>query len=62
MSEVALIFNGVVDNIATVDENTGATWYATMGQRYVVVDLTGVTPRPSPGWLYDGATFAPPSS
>ena len=47
MPILAIIENGTVANVIVAD-----TWPN-------AVDVTDVTPRPAPGWLYDGQTFTP---
>ena len=46
---IALIENGTVVNTIVAD-----SWPEG-------VDITDITPRPGPGWTYDGETFAPPA-
>lgn len=45
---LALIENGVVANVVLADAWPGG------------IDVTDITPRPGPGWLYDGETFTRP--
>ncbi|WP_374347749.1 hypothetical protein [Chitinimonas sp.] len=54
MSDFALIENGVVRNVIVSTQAYAQT------QASTVVDLTGVNPRPGPGWTYNGASFAAP--
>lgn len=49
MAIFALIENGIVTNVITAD-----AWPEG-------IDVTDVSPRPAPGWLYDGSTFSPPA-
>ena len=44
----ALIDNGIVSNVILADTWPGG------------IDVTNVTPRPGPGWTYDGSTFTAP--
>lgn len=44
----AIIEGGIVANVILADEWDG-------------VDVTDLDPRPSPGWAYDGQSFAPPA-
>lgn len=46
---LAIIEAGVVANVIIADEWPGG------------IDITDLTPRPAPGWSYDGATFSPPA-
>lgn len=48
MPILAIIENGIVANVIVAD-----AWPNS-------IDVTDVTPRPGPGWAYDGATFTPP--
>ena len=45
----ATIGGGRVANVILADEWPGA------------IDVTDLTPRPGPGWTYDGEAFAPPA-
>ncbi|WP_374355109.1 hypothetical protein [Chitinimonas sp.] len=56
MSEYALIDGGVVGNVIV------STLAYAQTQASTVVDLTGVNPRPGPGWIYNGANFAAPTT
>lgn len=47
MRTYAVIDNGIVTNVVLAE-----TWNG--------IDVTDVSPRPGPGWLYNGATFTPP--
>lgn len=44
----ALVENGIVTNVIRAEAWPGG------------IDVTDLSPRPGPGWLYDGATFTPP--
>lgn len=44
----ALVENGIVTNVIRAEAWPGG------------IDVTDLTPRPGPGWLYDGTTFTPP--
>ena len=46
---LAIIENGVVANVIVAD-----AWPSG-------IDITNFTPRPGPGWTYDGTTFSPPA-
>jgi len=50
MPILAIIENGTVANVIVAD-----AWPNS-------IDVTDMTPRPGPGWAYDGATFTPPAS
>lgn len=45
----ATIEGGKVANVILADEWPGA------------IDVTDLTPRPGPGWAYDGSVFSPPA-
>ena len=49
MRTLAIIENGIVANVIIADAWPNA------------VDVTDLTPRPGPGWTYDGQSFAPPA-
>lgn len=52
MTKRYAILNGsTVDNIAIADEPMLDTW----------IDLTGITPEPSYGWVYEGGVFVAPA-
>jgi len=56
----AIIDAGVVHNIGTGD----SAWATTISSYHeYVIDLTGVTPQPGPGWSYDSVaqTFTAPT-
>ena len=46
--DIALIENGTVVNVIVADSWPGG------------IDITDLTPRPGPGWTYDGEAFAAP--
>jgi hypothetical protein len=46
---IAIIEGNTVANVIVADEWPGGT------------DVTDLTPRPGPGWTYDGLAFAPPA-
>lgn len=46
---IALIENGIVTNVIVAD-----AWPSG-------IDVTDLTPRPGPGWAYNGTTFSPPA-
>jgi hypothetical protein len=46
---MAIVDSGVVVNLIVADAWPGG------------IDVTDLTPRPGPGWTYDGQVFAPPS-
>lgn len=48
MKRFALIESGIVTNVIVADAWPGG------------IDVTNLTPRPSPGWTYDGVTFVAP--
>ena len=57
----ALVNNGLVENVIVVDENTGNEFFTSIDPEFdAVVNVTGHTVQPSPGWNYDGTTFSPP--
>lgn len=47
---LAIIENGVVANVILADSWPGG------------IDVTDMTPRPGPGWTFDGQSFAPPTA
>lgn len=49
MRTLALIKNGIVDNVIVAEAWPGA------------IDVTDLTPRPGPGWSYDGVAFTAPA-
>lgn len=49
MPAFAIIEAGKVANCILADEWPGA------------INITDLSPRPAPGWTYDGQTFAPPA-
>lgn len=44
----ALVSNGIVTNVIHAEAWDGG------------IDVTDLSPRPAPGWSYDGTTFTPP--
>lgn len=56
----ALVKNGVVDNVIVSDDDYAQT-YINRDAYDAVVKVTDLEPRPGPGWLYDGSTFADPN-
>lgn len=46
---LAIIENGIVANVILADGWPGA------------IDVTDITPRPAPGWTFDGEAFSPPA-
>jgi hypothetical protein len=46
---LAIIEGGIVANVIVADSWPGG------------IDITDLTPRPGPGWTYDGQSFAPPA-
>lgn len=49
MSIFAIIENGIVANVIVANAWPNG------------IDVTDATPRPGPGWAYDGTTFTPPA-
>jgi len=49
MRTLAIIESGIVTNVILADSWPNA------------IDVTDLTPRPGPGWTYDGQSFAPPA-
>lgn len=50
--QTAIINNGIVTNVCVGQ--------ATPHGAEIAIDVTSVSPRPGPGWSYDGVHFAPP--
>lgn len=48
MRTLAQIENGIVANVIVAEQWPGA------------IDVTDITPRPGPGWAYDGVAFTAP--
>lgn len=46
---IAIIENGLVANVIVAESWPGG------------IDVTDIVPRPGPGWVYDGQSFAPPA-
>lgn len=46
---IAIIENNLVTNVIVADSWPDG------------IDVTDITPRPGPGWLYDGQSFSPPA-
>lgn len=60
MGLFARIDDGTVKEV--FDNKTGRPINEIFDAVFVWVDITDVDPKPSEGWIYDGALFSPPST